>query len=725
MQNVRLHFSKRVPALALVCAGSLAVMLAAAGFGPSRPSGQTASVRTSDLWIVPASGGVDGAPGLAEVVLLIENGKPEDALRALSEASYHPDLAGYARLFEARALAALERHGEALDVASRLLGGNPAGSLREAALWTSVEAAELAERWPAAVDGLQALVAAGVPGQAEVLLRLARALEKTGDVVSARAAYERLYYEMPVSAQAADAGKALLAAGVSLSPTTANWKRTYERAERLFAGRRSADARAAFVSVRGLVHADARPRLDLRLAQCDLQLGRHAVARPAFEALTGTDAPAEIARDAAYYRLGTLRAIGPEETYVGEVDRFVEAHADHALAETALNDLGTHYILKNEDGKAASVFRRMYDRYPTGAFADRAAWKAGWWAYKNGEYAETIRLFESAAVGLRRADYRPSWLYWAARSHAHRGEREAAADGYRRTIGDYRNSYYGRQAARELESLERAVRPAGAGSVAPAARVLPPTIDPGAAPANATLVEQLLQAGLYEEAAAELRHGQRTSGVTSPRIEATLAYALNRQGQLRPAITTMRRAYPQFMAAGGEALPREILTVIFPVDYTDLIRKYAAAHKLDPHLMTALVAQESTFQADVRSVANAWGLMQIIPATGRRYARTLGISPFSTRRLTDPEVNVRIGMKYFAELLARFGDPAPALAAYNAGENRVARWLSERPGIARDEFIDDIPFPETQNYVKRILGTAEDYRLLYGAGTSASGDRQP
>jgi soluble lytic murein transglycosylase len=63
-----------------------------------------------------------------------------------------------------------------------------------------------------------------------------------------------------------------------------------------------------------------------------------------------------------------------------------------------------------------------------------------------------------------------------------------------------------------------------------------------------------------------------------------------------------------------------------------------------------------------------------------------------------------------------------ALATYNAGPNRVARWISERPGIDRDEFIDDIPFPETQNYVKKILGTAEDYRRLYGPDAGVADD---
>ena len=75
-----------------------------------------------------------------------------------------------------------------------------------------------------------------------------------------------------------------------------------------------------------------------------------------------------------------------------------------------------------------------------------------------------------------------------------------------------------------------------------------------------------------------------------------------------------------------------------------------------------------------------------------------------------------MGTAYFADLVKQFGGAHYALATYNAGPNRVARWIAERPGIDRDEFIDDIPFPETQNYVKRILGTAEDYRRLYGSG---------
>jgi len=128
------------------------------------------------------------------------------------------------------------------------------------------------------------------------------------------------------------------------------------------------------------------------------------------------------------------------------------------------------------------------------------------------------------------------------------------------------------------------------------------------------------------------------------------------------------------------------------------------------------MAQESTFTAEIRSSANARGLMQVMPSTGRIYARKLGIRPFTTASLSQPETNVRIGVQYFKDLVDKFGGIHYALASYNAGDARVAAWIKEAPDLAQDEFIDSIPFPETQNYVKRILGTAEDYRRLYGDG---------
>jgi hypothetical protein len=94
---------------------------------------------------------------------------------------------------------------------------------------------------------------------------------------------------------------------------------------------------------------------------------------------------------------------------------------------------------------------------------------------------------------------------------------------------------------------------------------------------------------------------------------------------------------------------------------------------------------------------------------------------YSSRLLTDPDANIRMGTAYLADKIKEFGNLHLALASYNAGENPVRRWRSEREGLPPEEFIDDIPYPETQLYVKKILGTMEDYRRLYGGLTNVEG----
>jgi soluble lytic murein transglycosylase len=291
---------------------------------------------------------------------------------------------------------------------------------------------------------------------------------------------------------------------------------------------------------------------------------------------------------------------------------------------------------------------------------------------------------------------------------------------------DYGNSYYGRLASRLLAS-----RPGAAANVPASVRTATAPVT-GSVPPTEPLMRALMTAGLFGDALKEVQFAQRTWG-DSPALQATAAWIRAQQAKelraderfaaLRGSITTMRRAYPQFLAAEGETLPAEVLRIIFPLDYWDLIEKYSAAKNLDPYLVSALMAQESTFTAEIRSSANARGLMQVMPSTGRLYAQKLGIRPFTTASLSQPETNVRIGVQYFKDLVDKFGGIHYALASYNAGDSRVAEWIKKAPDLAQDEFIDNIPFPETQNYVKRILGTTEDYRRLYGTGPLATNRR--
>ena len=104
------------------------------------------------------------------------------------------------------------------------------------------------------------------------------------------------------------------------------------------------------------------------------------------------------------------------------------------------------------------------------------------------------------------------------------------------------------------------------------------------------LIRLLLANALYDDALSELRYAQRAWG-SSARVDATIAWVFNQKGELRRAISLMRRTYPQFLTAGGQELPGEILQVIFPLAYWDSIRKYSAARDLDPYLVAALSAR--------------------------------------------------------------------------------------------------------------------------------------
>jgi soluble lytic murein transglycosylase len=564
------------------------------------------------------------------------------------------------------------------------------------------EAAEAATDHPAALAIYEKLAADTVAVSDEVLARLGRTALAAGDRKKAAEAYVRLFYEYPLTTAGATAASFMTSLEDQL--TRRGYDADIGRAQMFFGARRWAEAKAAFEEIRPNVGGDDRELVDLRIAESDFYLGNHAAARRALEPYTRR---ASRVAEARFFDLSAVRELGHHQQYIDLTRALAGDFPDSSWTEEALNNLGTHYILVDEDAKAAEVFKELYTKFPQGERAERAAWKYGWSAYRARDYGEAIRVFESAAQTFPRSNYRPSWLYWTGRAHAKKG---SASDGIARmrlVHTDYANSYYGRLAA---EHLRRAKALPKGPVVVHAANTEPA---PAPALANESTIRLLLSVGLYDDAINELRFAQRVAG-NSPVIDATIAWAYHKKGELRRAITLMRRAYPQFMSVSGDGLPTEIMQVIFPLTYWPSIQREAKARGLDPYLVAALIAQESTFDPKIRSAANAWGLMQILPSTGRRVARQIGIRRFSNATLTNPELNLKIGTAYFASLVKRFGGTYYALASYNAGENRIERWKQERPGMDEDEFIDDIPFPETQNYVKRILGTAEDYRMLYG-----------
>ena len=184
-----------------------------------------------------------------------------------------------------------------------------------------------------------------------------------------------------------------------------------------------------------------------------------------------------------------------------------------------------------------------------------------------------------------------------------------------------------------------------------------------------------------------------------------------RQGNYAMAFISFRDNFQCYRCV---RLPRFLSQIVLPVKYKDIIDRYCQEYKLDTELVFALIRQESFFRADAVSPANAYGLMQLLLETARQVAYSHRMKVFRTD-LFDPKINIRLGTEYLRNLLDKYNGKLPlALAAYNAGWERVDQWMNRFGPVKDDEFIEMIPFTETRNYVKNILRNYFYYRFYYG-----------
>jgi soluble lytic murein transglycosylase len=162
---------------------------------------------------------------------------------------------------------------------------------------------------------------------------------------------------------------------------------------------------------------------------------------------------------------------------------------------------------------------------------------------------------------------------------------------------------------------------------------------------------------------------------------------------------------------------------LFPHAYWATVSTQAQTKGLDPYLVLALIRQESLFNPEAVSPAQAYGLMQLLPKTA---ARVTHVSSVSAASLMDPEFNIGAGTAYLRQLLDMYnGNQMMAVAAYNAGEHAVDKWRSRYTDLEPDEFVESISFRETRNYVKLVLRNYRTYRRLYENGSASDAPEKP
>ena len=311
------------------------------------------------------------------------------------------------------------------------------------------------------------------------------------------------------------------------------------------------------------------------------------------------------------------------------------------------------------------------------------AWKARA-ALRDGQWPVVREAIDRMSFGTA---HQPAWIYWYGRSLAAQGEEIGSRAYYLRIAGQA--DFYGLLAAEELGyvlSLPDITHVPSETEVAAAAA------DPG--------IKRALEL---------IRLGIRVEGVR----EWLFTIRSFDDAQLLAAAELARRngLYDRAIHTADRTSRLHNFTLRYPMPYQDVFRGYAATHGVDEALVLGVARQESRFITDARSSAGAAGLMQVMPRTARYVAAKMGLRNYRPKTVTDIEMNVTLGTGYLRLVMEQLGHPVLASAAYNAGPSRARRWRDDKP-LEGAIYVESIPFPETRDYVKKVMANAVYYSAV-------------
>ncbi len=638
-------------------------------------------------------------------------GRPQQALTWAGKARPDALLKEYAVFWEAQSQRALHRNSEAAQNYAFLLHDYPATVLKEPALEAYVPTAVELGKSSDALDALAADPAASTrPG---LLLARARANEAARKLVPAAKDYQAIYYKYPLSDESHDAMSALTRLNKDLRNefpyAPAEWQD--QRAEIFFDAHKWKEARVEYERLQTMLKDPANPvrqRAIVRVAECK----QHPKAIPAaLSSITVSDPEADAERLFALSQ--SYRSAKNEADMLGSIERSSQKYPQSHYTEEALMAGGNYFWVQLDRSRAASFYQRVLDGFPGGKNAYNAEWRLAWVAYINHlPYAD-----EKMTTFLRKypvSGGAVNALYWLGRSAERSGNPAHARAYFQKAADRFPTTYFGERAVVHLAKLG----PGEADSV-PALAEIPaaPPLRPFDEPVTTNVTERWNKAQALRtiafDSSAELELKAAYATTASPRFLVEAAQAAFDQGHFAAGMAYGRQAVPNFDSRKFNEVPVAVWKVLFPLPYETTLRREAERNDFDPMFAAGLIRQESTFQADVVSHANAIGLMQILPKTGRILAKQRKIK-YTKTCLFDPNVNIELGMLYIANLTRTMGGQEYAAAAYNAGEDRIALWKSERTYDEVPEVVESIPFTETREYVQIVLRNATMYRMIYG-----------
>jgi len=564
-------------------------------------------------------------------------------------------------------------------------------------------------------DAIEVLENDRQPVRADLELLLGRAYEADNQPSKALTIFRNLYYTMPLSWEASQVQGDLskLSSLAQEKPVSVEARRT--RADLLAKGRQFNEAANEYRDLLNEVPSADHPTLQVELAEALRHAGQNKDAKKILESMP--DSTPEINAE-RLFNLGELaRGANDDDTFLSIVGQLRQQYPTSPWLEQALLSAGNIYLLRRDYDKAIDSYRELQQRFPNGGRASYAHWKASWLTLRQGRNAQAAKDFEEQIAWYPTSSEVPAALYWRGRLAEEENDTVMARAYYQKLSLRYRNYYYGELARQRLTKVKDNGDPqhyAVLDHVPPlSSSDVIADDDPPTDNLRYQKAQLLANGALIDFAVRELHAAaDEEKGTWAP---AEIAKVYEDIGRYDMAIETLKHAAPNYFAVDLPNLPRSYWEALFPKPYWTDLKHYATSYALDPYLVASLIRQESAFNPNAVSHANAVGLMQLLPKVGKGVAKQEKLKHFSTQQLFTPATNLRLGTHYFRSMVDQFGSFEYALAAYNAGTDRVHDWMGQGQYRDPQEFVESIPFTETREYVQNILRNANVYRQLYGA----------
>lgn len=652
----------------------------------------------------------------------------EYATRAAKEA---PELDDYANYVRAEAHFRLRDPSEVSKSVARVLEHNPVSPLTGPAAALAVQSDLDTDKPKEALDLIRKFYARIPQPQGDFLL--ARAFQATGDLPQSAEYFQRVYYGYPKTSDAANSENFLndlkTRLGENYPPPMA--AAMLGRAMKLIEAGDYTGARNELNGVIPQLGGLQRDIARVRLGEIFFFERDYYRAKTYLESLEVSQGEADAER--LDYLTRSAMKVDHDAPIDAYLNTLAQKYPQSPYRLDLLLTVGNQALVDNDTGRSMQVFSACAASFPYDSGAAWCHWRVAFEHYRKRDPGafDQLRefLFRFPASNEANAS-----LYFLGRFSEEHDDYSAARAYFDAILDHYPNTYYAVEARTRLkESRVHAAEPLLSvleflKTVEWRPRPQSPSFVPDRNAQKRLVRARLLHLAVLDDwAELELRFAASNDGGQPYVYAYELAKIATERGSTDQSIRYIKSVAPSYLLLGIDDAPLSFWHLAFPMPYRAQLDAYSRQNHLSPYLVAALIRQESEFNPAVISHAHAYGLMQVLPTTGRQLARQLRIRRFSSRDLLVPARNLQMGTLYFRTLLDMLSDhEAEALAAFNAGKSRVDRWSSWGPYSEPAEFIESIPFIETRNYVEIVLRNADVYRRLYeGSGTAVDGVETP